>query len=701
MEDNTIPSGADDQTKPQEIETQPAADSSSSEPVEESAIEDQETPLKETPEETQVTTKSKKEEEVIETAEPVEETAKEAQESPLRETPEETQETSESKKEEEVIENAEEINLSELSMDDLIDLFSKVTTSDDWFRNNKQVQNINRAFEEKFHVDLEANKQSFIKEGGNEIDFYFKPDYKKKFDQIGYDYRKKRREHYKSQEATQKVNLEKKKAIIEEIKNLINVEQNINTIYNSFRALQESWYNTGAIPRADNQNIWETYKHHVERFYDFLHLNRELRDLDYKHNYEEKLKIIEQAEALQQVPDIVRASRDLNTLHQLWKNDLGPVAKEHSEDLWNRFQEASKVIQVKRQAYQKDMVGAMKENLVKKETLLKEMKSLTEAPIETHKAWQNAINRYNKLREEFKTIGYVPAKDSKVTWQEFREIGREFMRLKNVFYKEQKKEYNQNIDAKKALIEKSKAIVESETWESRSQEMKDIQKEWRVVGFVPRKIDNKLWGDFSEVQKTFFDRLKSGFQRLTSEQEAMQKEKLAQIEKLKAFTFSTDIETLKEEYNNFWDTWKAISRLDTGNQEKINYSFSNALLAGVKKVELDNEMKSEILMDLNALILQGDSKRLQQELQTARTNLSSLKAELTQLENNLAFFSNSSSENPLFKNVEKQIKTCQNKIDKATEDYIRLKQIRNSQEKSAKEVSEKSEQETEESTEDN
>jgi len=264
-----------------------------------------------------------------------------------------------------------------------------------------------------------------------------------------------------------------------------------------------------------------------------------------------------------------------------------------------------------------------------------------------------------------------------------------------------KKEYNQNIDAKKALIEKSKAIVESETWESRSQEMKDIQKEWRVVGFVPRKIDNKLWGDFSEVQKTFFDRLKSGFQRLTSEQEAMQKEKLAQIEKLKAFTFSTDIETLKEEYNNFWDTWKAISRLDTGNQEKINYSFSNALLAGVKKVELDNEMKSEILMDLNALILQGDSKRLQQELQTARTNVSSLKAELTQLENNLAFFSNSSSENPLFKNVEKQIKTCQNKIDKATEDYIRLKQIRNSQEKSAKEVSGKSEQETEESTEDN
>ena len=663
MEENTIPSGADDKTKPQEIETQQAGDQESSEQVE------------------------SKENEV--------------QESASEQIPEKVDEPIEVEAVEKRNEISKEINISELSIDALVDLLSNVTTRDDWFKNHKQIQSINSVFEEKFQADLEINKQSFIKEGGNEIDFYFKPEYKKKFDQIGYDYREKRRNHYKSQEATQKVNLEKKKAIIEEIKNLINIEQNINTIYNSFRALQESWYNTGSIPRADNQNIWETYKHHIERFYDFLHLNRELRDLDFKHNYEEKLKIIEQAEALQQVPDIVRASRDLNTLHQLWKNDLGPVAKEHSEDLWNRFQEASRVIQSKRQTYQKDMVGAMKENLEKKETLLKEMKSLTESPLDTHKAWQNAINKYNKLREDFKTIGYVPAKESKATWQEFRDIGREFMRLKNVFYKEQKKEYDQNIDGKKALIEKSKAIVESETWESRVQEMKDLQKEWRGVGFVPRKLDNKLWDEFSEVQKIFFDRLKTGFQHLSSEQEAMQKEKLAQIDKLKTFTFSSDIKVLKEEYNNFWDTWKAISRLDTGNQEKINYSFSNALLAGVKKVELDKDAKNEVLIDLNALILQGDSKRLQQELQTARTNVSTLKAELTQLENNLAFFSNSSSENPLFKNVEKQIKSCQNKIDKATEDHIRLKQIRNSQEKSAKKAAENVEQDNEESSEEN
>ena len=648
MEENTIRSGADDQTKPQKKET--------------------------------------KQEEVSESSEQAD-----------------TNEVTSVKLEEKNVylekknQLPDQIDLSKLSIDSLINLFSDVTSSENWLKTSKQIQDITNAFEEKFLNDLNSNKKIFIDEGGNEIDFYFKPKYKEEFDQIGYDYRKKRRDHYKSQEATYRVNLEKKIAIIEEIKNLINVEQNINTIYNSFRALQESWYNTGPIPRADNQNIWETYKHHVERFYDFLHLNRELRDLDYKHNYKEKTKIIVQAEALQHIPDILKASHELNTLHKLWKNDLGPVAKEHSEDLWKRFQEASRVIQSKRHAYQKDMVGAMRENLVKKKSLLKEMKSLTESQLDNHKTWQNAINQHNKLREEFKKIGYVPAKESKATWQEFREIGREFMRQKNVFYKDQKKDYNQNIDLKKALIEKSKTIIESENWESLSQEMKEIQKEWRVIGFVPRKLDNKLWIEFSDVQKIFFDRLKSGYQRLSSEQEAMQKEKLVQIEKLKAFTFSPDIETLKEEYHNFWDTWKAISRLDTGDQEKINLSFSNTLIDGVKNVKLNNKDKSEILIDLNALILQGDSKRLQQELNKVRTTISVLKTELIQLENNLTFFSNSSSENPLFKNVEKQIKSCQNKIDKATEVYIRLKQIRNSQEKSAKNVA----QETEGSTEEN
>ena len=580
-----------------------------------------------------------------------------------------------------------ELDLSSLTLEDLIDKFELIVSGERWIKHHNDVQTINKLFEEKFQKDLETEKKLFMDGGGNEIDFFYKPEYKKRFDEIRYDYRKKRREHYKNQEVTQKVNLERKQALIEEIKSLINIDQNINTIYKTFRTLQENWYNIGMVPRTESQNLWETYKHHVEKFYDFLHLNRELRDLDYKHNYEEKLKIIEQAEILQEVGDVLRASRDLNILHQLWKNDLGPVAKEHRDVLWARFQEASKVIQVKRQAYQKDMVGAMKENLYSKETLLKEMKTLSEPAPKNHKEWQNAINRFNTLRDQFKGVGYVPAKESKTTWQKFREIGREFMQLKNVFYKDQKKEYNQNIDKKKNLIQTSKEILESETWDSKTQEMKDIQSQWRTIGFVPRKLDNKFWTEFSDIHKVYFDRLKSGYQKLSPEQETLHKEKLNHIEKLKAAKFSNNLDTLKKEYLDYWDSWQAFSRLDSSKDEKMNLSFSNTLLAVVKKVAIEKKAKKEVLNDLNLLILQSDPDRLQQELQEARTIVNSLKSELTQLENNLEFFSNSSSENPLFKNVEKQIKSCQNKISKAQEDYIRLKQVKNSQDKSARKTS--------------
>ena len=162
------------------------------------------------------------------------------------------------------------------------------------------------------------------------------------------------------------MNLERKLEIIETLKGLINVDENINKIYKKFRILQESWHKTGQVPRSQSNNIWQTFKHHTEIFYDFLHLNRELRDLDFKHNYEEKIKIIEQAEKLSEIPDVLKASRDLNTLHRLWKNDLGPVAKEHRDELWARFQKASNTIHNRRQDFDKEYDIILEKNLSKK-----------------------------------------------------------------------------------------------------------------------------------------------------------------------------------------------------------------------------------------------------------------------------------------------------------------------------------------------
>jgi hypothetical protein len=665
MEEHTLQPGAEEQKKPQKKAT-------TSSKVKKTDGSEKEVKKKET-----APKKKEEKEEKVESIQASEESKETKEESPVKEekdTPEEV-----------------EIDYSSYSIEALIDAYEKLANGEDWLKQHKTLQNINQNFEIKFQEDIEKQKKQFEKEGGNEIDFFFKPEYKIRFDQVSYEYRKKRRTHYKEQEATQKVNLERRKSIIEEIKKLIDQNQIDSNTYKSFRTLQESWYNTGQVPRGESQNLWETFKHHVERFYAFLHLDREFRELDYKHNYEEKLKIIERAEALQDYPDVMKASRDLNILHQKWKNDLGPVAKEHREDLWERFQKATKVIQARRQEYQKDAAGAMKENMAKKESLLKEMHKLIEELPQKHSGWQQAIKKFNSLREEFKTIGYVPAKESKASWKSFREVGSLFMSKKNQFYKEQKKVFNENIEGKKNLIQQSKEILDGDNWEDQIQVMKDLQKEWKTIGFVPRKLDNKLWNEFSQVQKEYFDRIKSGYQKLTEEQEALLKKKTSHLKKISSKKFTAEMEAMKKEYFECWEEWNAIGSLDSKNESKLNQEFSVVLMSLIKNSELDKKEKDQVIESLNTTVLQNDPKRLEKEFQNAKTNLSNLKAELTQLENNLEFFSNSSSENPLYKNVEKQIKSCQNKIDQAQQQYISLKQIKNALDKQARQAQEQEE----------
>ena len=574
---------------------------------------------------------------------------------------------------------------SKYSLDKLLKSLEEMCNGDAWLKNHQHIREIGQLYEKKFQIEVDKQKKIFIKGGGNEIDFFFKPDYKKKFDQISFEYRKKKRDYYKNLEATKKINLERKIDIIEEIKKLIDQNKINPKTYKSFRTLQESWYNIGQVPRSESQNIWETFIHHVERFYAFLHLDREFRDLDYKHNYDEKLKIIEKAEALENTTDILKASRDLNILHQKWKNDLGPVAKQHRESLWLRFQKASKVIQTKRQEYQKNKLELMQENLIKKSGLLKDMKNIIHEIPDNHNAWQNTLKKFNLLREEFKEIGYVPSKDSKTLWKSFREYGTEFMRKKNAFYKEQKKIFNNNINEKKEIINFSKKILESDNWDSCVEEMKNAQKKWKNVGFIPRRIENKLWKEFSEIQKVYFDRLKKGNKSITSEQEILLGEKKLFLNRIEKSQFDNSVELIQNQLDEYLITWRNLGTLDMKNESKNNQLFFKCITAKVKKVNLEKNELKYILKIINTKMFEYDSNLLDIKYEGVKNELSDLKGELTQLENNLEFFSNSSTENPLFKNVEKQIKSCEKKIEKLHEEHIYLKQIKTSKSKSAKE----------------
>ena len=246
-----------------------------------------------------------------------------------------------------------EIAIDQLALEEFPSALEKVLKNDQWMKLGQLVRDLQQQFDAQFLKLLQEKKAEFIADGGNEIDFYFAPDYKKSFSSLLREYKQKKGKHFKEIEANQKANLNRKKEIIEEIKSLIDQSEHNNNTYRQFKNLQEAFHNTGQVPRNEANNIWQTYKFHVERFYDFLHLNRDLRDADFKHNYTEKLKIIERAEALAQNADVLASIRELNVLHRLWKNDLGPVAKEHREELWNRFQTATKAIHQLKNEYNK------------------------------------------------------------------------------------------------------------------------------------------------------------------------------------------------------------------------------------------------------------------------------------------------------------------------------------------------------------
>lgn len=573
--------------------------------------------------------------------------------------------------------------LAKLGPEELLETFRMISEQSDWMFRNNEIMFTKDLFEEKYQEEMNRVKATFLEEGGNEIDFTFKPKYKEQFDHLSYEYRQRKRKHYKDLEATQKANLEKRQNIIEEIKQLISVDENINTIYKRFRALQESWHNSGSVPRAENQNLWQTYKHHVERFYDFLHLNRDLRDLDFKHNYEEKLKIIEQAEALIDLQDVMKANRDLNTLHRLWKNDLGPVAPQHREDLWKRFQAATKIIHQKRNEYQKNIDVIFSENLEKKKAILAEMESFVNKMPNNHKDWQLALNRFNELREAFKNIGNVPSNESKASWKSFRELGRTFTHEKNVFYKKQKSEHKVNIDQKKALINELDQILESDNWKSQTNTVKGLQSKWKKIGFIPRKIDNQLWNEFRGKNNLYFERVKSGYQKMSGEEEKVYNEKLKFIESFKAVKLPSELDAFVDLIKKTAEELQSIGVMNAGLNDKMNSAFLKAVVEGVKKSAIAKKEHENYIFESKLILKNGDPESIRDEIQQLRTKISAIKGEINQLENNLEFFSNSSSDNPLFKEVQTKINRLIKNMELLDGRMIRLKQLNNAIKKQA------------------
>ncbi len=561
-----------------------------------------------------------------------------------------------------------------MSLEELVDEFEVLLKHPNVQAIKGHVNELRNEFSEKFNALIDEKKQAFVEEGGNAIDFHYASPARSRFNQNYRDYKSRLTTYYNNLEKNLKSNLANRLEIIEEIKGLLNVEENINTTYKHFKDLQERWRNAGPIPRDKYNNAWNSYHHHVERFYDFLHLNRELRDLDFKHNLDQKLKIIQRAEELAADNDVNRSFRELQALHKLWKEELGPVAREHRDEIWDRFSAATKSIHDKRQVYFAELDQVYEKNLEVKHDIINSIDELTANNDSNHSTWQKKIKKIEVLRQEFFSAGKVPIKVNEATWAKFKESVRAFNRKKNSFYKGLKKDQYDNLKKKLDLIQVAEDNKDSDDFETTTALMKKIQSDWKKIGHVPRKDSDKIWNKFKTACNAYFDRFHAAKNAVSEEEQVALDAKSALLEEVKAIELKgnkdEDLPIIKDAIAK----WKSLGRVPR-NKGFIEGKFNKAIDALFGKLDMD-KAASEMLKYDNRLSGLADNQRmLDKEIHFVRKRIDETKSEINQLENNLQFFSNVDDKNPLVRDVHNNIAKHKQTLEVWQTKYKKLKSM--------------------------
>jgi len=551
-----------------------------------------------------------------------------------------------------------------MPMDELVIELEKLLKKEKVQAIREHVTQIKIAFDKKFNEVIEEKKEQFIEEGGNVIDFHYSSPVKTKFNRIYFDYREKRDTYYKNLKKNLNENLKNRLALIEELKNMIGTGRDMKANFNQFKELQERWKNAGPVPRTEYSKLWKTYHHHVERFYDFLHLDREFRDLDFQHNLDQKLKIIARAEELVKEDNVNRAFRELQLLHKMWKEELGPVAKEFRDEIWEKFSEATKKIHEKRRAYFEQLDKEREKNLEVKLDIVKQIEKLANTEIKSHKQAQKNIKLVNELRELFFKAGKVPKKDNDSIWKSFKENVRTFNRAKNAFYKGLKKEQQKNLEKKLELIKIAEDNKDSDDFETITPLMKKIQADWKKIGFVPRKHSDKIWKRFKAACNHYFDRFHAHKNEENKEEFEAFKAKKDLLDKIKKYKLKGDKDKDLKVIKSYIDKWTSIG-LVPQQKRYIEGKFNKALDQLFQNIKIDKK-EAELLKyenRLHGLEEEEDNRKIYKEEQFLRTKISDTKAKINQFENNLQFFSDTDKESPLVKEVYDNIDKLKDELD--------------------------------------
>ena len=571
-----------------------------------------------------------------------------------------------------VLENEEPaVNYSALSLAELADMFQKLAISEDRMKRSKEAEAIKSAFYKKLLKEKsDAGSTTEVQEPGGTEDEVI-PDTavtspeeqaepadsvsENPFDEIerGFKalynaYRKEKAEYNRQLEKEREHNLELKEAVIADLKTLVEKQEDVNATFPAFREIQNRWRAIGPVPVQSFRNLNDTYQLYVEQFYDMVKINRELRDLDFKKNLEAKEKFCEDAEKLAEKDNVVEAFKELQKLHEQWK-EFGPVAKQFREDIWNRFKAATSVINKKYQAYFEGQKEQYAENLAAKTGLCEQVEAIAEKEIKGSGEWNECTKAIEDIQKQWKGIGYASKKENQKIYERFRAACDKFFERKREFYAAYKDEMNENLQKKIALCEAAEALKTSTAWKKTTDQLINLQKQWKEIGAVPRKKSEALWKRFRAACDEFFNE-RDKQAKPENDFYGNLKAKKHLIEEINAYVLSDDADANAEAAQEFADRWQAIGFVPFKEKDKIAAAYKEAMNS--KFPDASRRSRGRAPKNEKERLVQKYLKKEQ---------------DIVTYENNIGFFAASKNSEPL-------IRQMRERIDKAKAELKELEQ---------------------------
>ena len=546
------------------------------------------------------------------------------------------------------------------SKEELVGLFARMLEEQPVQSIRRDVEALKIAFYRLRRAEVEAARRRFVEEGGAEEDFTPAVDgVETQLKELFREYRRRRDEFIANLEAEKERNLKIKLEIIEELKELVNSDETLNHTFTKFRELQQRWKETGIVPQQQVKDLWETYNLHVENFYNFIKINKELRDLDLKKNYEQKVALCEQAEALLLEPSIVEAFHKLQKLHDEWR-ETGPVANEYKEALWERFKAASSRINKQHQEHFEALKAEQVKNLGLKTELCVATEELAAQPLTTRKEWNRASDRLLEIQKVWKTIGFAPKKDNTRIYERFRTACDRFFEAKRRFYADVKTEMEHNLQLKNELCEAAEALQMSEEWKKTTDELIALQARWKEIGAVSRRYSDQVWKRFRAACDKFFERKAAHFSDVDGQYEQNLVRKQALLDEMAAADVKEGgFEMIKE----FQRRWSEIGFVPIKRKDEIQKRYKecvDTLFSVLRGSERDRSM-SRFREKVSAFKASGD-RRIRTERDRLYNRVKQLESDIALLENNIGFFAHSKGAEALIADVREKIERAKREM---------------------------------------